>query len=139
MPFAVALLHHPTGVYAFLVAALVASLYAAQTHAFVPTFTSVAASLLTLLGFVAVPPSYPGLLLLGSGVMLLHVEFLLPTSGVAGTLGLVVTTWASTLLLAPGVMPALTSPPRLAVALSGALVLAGAVAHTMRLRTLPKG
>jgi membrane-bound ClpP family serine protease len=138
MPFAVALLHHPAGVYAFLVAAIVASLYAALKPAFVPTFAVVAAGLLALLGLVAVPPDYAALLLLGIGVALLHAEFLVPTSGAAGTLGLAVTAWASTLLLAPSGWPEPDGPTRVAAAIAGTLVLFGAVTHTMRLRTLPK-
>jgi len=137
MPFAVALLHHPAGIYVFLVAAIVASLYAAQRPAFVPTFAGLAACLLALLGFMAVPPSYAALLLLATGVVLLHLEFLLPTSGFAGTLGLGVTAWASLLLLAPSAMQPWAGPSRFAVAIVGTLVVFGAVAHTMRLRTLP--
>lgn len=138
MPFAVALLHHPAGVYAFVVAAIVAWLYAALTRAFVPTLTGVAAGLLTVLGFVAVPPSYVALSLLGIGIVLLHAEYLFPTSGAAGVLGLAVTAWASALLLAPSGWPELGTPTRVAAALTGTLVLFGAVTHTMRLRTLPK-
>jgi membrane-bound ClpP family serine protease len=138
MPFAVALLHHPAGIYLFLVAAIAASLYAAQRPAFVPTFAGLAASSLACLGFLAVPPSYSALLLLATGVVLLHLEFLLPTSGFAGTLGLGVTVWASMLLLAPSAMQPSVGPSRFAVAIAGTLVVFGAVAHTMRLRTLPK-
>jgi membrane-bound serine protease (ClpP class) len=138
MPFAVALLDHPAGVYAFLVAAIVASLYAALKPAFVPTFAGAAAALLTLLGFSAVPPDYAALLLLAIGIALLHAEFLLPTSGALGALGLAVTAWASMLLLAPSGWPELGGPTRVAASIGGTLVLFGAVAHTMRLRTLPK-
>lgn len=138
MPFALALLHHPAGVYAFVVAAIVGSLYAAQRPAFVPVFAGAAAALLALIGFLAVPPSLLALSLLGIGVVLLHAEFVFPTSGVAGLLGLGVTAWGSSLLLAPSAAPVMTGPVRLAVAISGTLVLFGAVARTMRLRTLPK-
>jgi membrane-bound ClpP family serine protease len=138
MPFAVALLHHPAGVYAFVVTAIAALLYAVQTPAFVPAFAGAAAALLALLGFLAVPPSLLALLLLGLGVVLLHAEFLFPTSGVAGLLGLAVTISASSLLLAPSEAPAMTGPARLVVAVSGTLVLFGVVARTMRLRTMPK-
>jgi len=138
MRFAVALLHHPAGVYAFLVAAIVASSYAALKPAFLPTFTAVAAGLLTALGFVAVPPGCAALSLLAIGVALLHAEFLIPTSGAAGALGLAVTAWGSMLLLAPRGWPELGFPTIGAAAIAGTLVLFGAVAHTMRLRTLPK-
>jgi membrane-bound ClpP family serine protease len=138
MPLVIALLHHPAGVYAFLVAGIVASLYAALRPAFVPLFAAGAASLLALLGFAAVPPDYAELLLLGIGVVLLHAEFVVPTSGAAGTLGLAATAWASTLLLAPSGWPDFGSPTRVAAAIAGTLVLFGAVIHTMRLRTLPR-
>jgi membrane-bound ClpP family serine protease len=138
MPIALALLHHPAGVYAFVVAAIVGALYATQRPAFVPAFAGAAAALLGLLGFLAVPPSSFALLLLGIGIALLHAEFLFPTSGVAGLLGLGVTISASWLLLAPSAAPAMPGPLRLAVAISGTLVLFGVVARTMRLRTLPK-
>ena len=138
MPFAVALLHDPAGIYGFLVAAIVASLYAAQRPAFLPAFAGIAAALLTALGFVAVPPNLPGLWLLAVGIGLLHAEFLIPTSGAAGALGLGVTAWASILLLTPGAFATAAGPLRFAVALIGTIVLFGAVAHTMRLRTLPK-
>jgi membrane-bound serine protease (ClpP class) len=138
MPFAVALLHHPAGVYAFLVAAIVASLYASLKPAFAPTFTAVAAGLLALLGFVAVPPSYAALMLLAIGVVLLHLEFLIPTSGAAGVLGLAVTVWASTQLLVRSGGPELGAATVVAAAITGTSILFGAVIHTMRLRTLPK-
>jgi membrane-bound ClpP family serine protease len=133
MPFAVALLCHPIGTFAALVAAIVATLYAAQSHRFLPTFTAVSAALLTLLAFLQVPPSVAGLAWLCAGVALLHGEFLWPTFGIAGLLGLGTAAWGSGLLLAP-----LTTLPRGAIALVGSLVLLAAVAHTMRLRTLPR-
>jgi membrane-bound serine protease (ClpP class) len=138
MPFAVALLQDPAGIYGFLVAAISASLYAVQKPAFLPAFASLAAAVLTALGFVAVPPNLAGLGLLAVGVALLHAEFLLPTSGAAGALGLGTTAWASLLLLAAGWPGPALGPFRCAVALLGTLVLVGSVAHTMRLRTLPK-
>ena len=78
MPFAVALLCHPLGTFAALVAAIVAALYAAQSHRFLPAFTAVSAALLTLLAFLQVPPSAAGLAWLCVGVALLHAEFLWP-------------------------------------------------------------
>jgi membrane-bound ClpP family serine protease len=132
MPFAVALLCHPIGTFAALVAAIVATLYAAQSHRFLPAFTAASAALLTLLAFLQVPPSVAGLAWLAAGVALLHAEFLCPTFGVAGLLGIGTAAWGSCLLLA-----ALTPLPRGAVAVVGSLMLLAAVAHTMRLRTLP--
>jgi len=132
MPFAVTLLCHPAGTFAALVAALVATLYAAQSHRFLPTFTAVSAALLTLLAFSQVPPSVAGLASLGIGVALLHAEFLWPTFGAAGLLGVGATAWGSWALLA-----SLALVPRGALALLGAAVLIAAIARTMRLRTLP--
>ena len=132
MPFAVALLCHPLGTFASLVAAIVATLYAAQSHRFLPVFTAVSAAFLTLLAFLQVPPSAGGLAWLTLGIVLLHAEFLRPTFGVAGVLGVCASTWGSCLLLVP-----LGPFARGVVALLGAVLLLAAVAHTMRLRTLP--
>ena len=132
MPFAAALLCHPAGTFTALVASIVATLYAAQAHRFLPSFTAVSAALLTLLAFLQVPPSAAGLAWLAIGVALLHAEFLWPTFGAAGLLGVGATTWSSWTLLA-----ALAPFPRGALALLGAAVLLAAVARTMRLRTLP--
>jgi membrane-bound ClpP family serine protease len=132
MPFAVALLCHPLGTFVSLVAAIVATLYAAQSHRFLPAFTAVSAALLTLLAFLQVTPSAPGLASLAIGVALLHVEFLRPTFGAAGILGFTAATWGSSVLLLP-----LEPLARGGVALVGALLLLVAVARTMRLRTLP--
>ena len=132
MPFAVALLCHPLGTFAALAAAIVAALYAAQSHRFLPAFTAASAALLTPLAFLQVPPSAAGLVWLCAGVALLHAEFLWPAFGVAGLLGIGTAAWGSCLLLAP-----LEPVTRGAVAICGALVLLAAVARTMRLRTLP--
>ncbi len=132
MPFAVALLCHPIGTFAALLATIVAALYAAQSQRFLPSFTAVSAGLLTLLAFLQVPPSATGLALLCVGIVFLHAEFLWPTSGVAGVLGLGGAAWGSCLLLA-----AVPPVARGAAALLGALLLLAAVARTMRLRTLP--
>jgi len=132
MPFAVALLCHPLGMFAALVAAAMASLYAAQSRRFLPAFTAGSAGLLTLLAFLQVRPSLAGLAWLCAGVALLHAEFMCPAFGVAGLLGIGAAVWGSWLLLA-----ALEPVPRGAAALCGALLLLAAVARTMRLRTLP--
>jgi membrane-bound ClpP family serine protease len=121
------------GAFVSLVAAIVAALYAAQSHRFVPTFTAVAAGLLTLLAFLQVQPSIAGLAWLCAGIALLHAEFLWPTFGLAGLAGVGATAWGSSLLLA-----AVAPLPRGGVALLGAVTLLGAVARTMRLRTLPR-
>jgi hypothetical protein len=80
-----------------------------------------------------VPPSAGALAWLFSGVVLLHVEFLRPTFGFAGLLGVGAAAWGSCSLLA-----ALGPFARGAAALLGALMLLAAVARTMRLRTLPR-
>lgn len=133
MPPAVALLCHPAGTLVALVASVVAGLYAAQSRRFVPAFAAVSAALLTLLAFLQVPPSAPGLVCLAAAVVLLHAEFLRPTFGVAGLLGIAGAAYGSWLLLAP-----LEPAPRGGIAALGALVLLVAVARTMRLRTLPR-
>jgi membrane-bound ClpP family serine protease len=132
MPFAVALLCHPLGTFAALVATIAAALFAAQSHRFLPAFAAASAALLTLLAFLQVPPSSTGLASVGLGVVLLHLEFLWPTFGIAGMLGLAATFSGSWSLLAT-----LTPVTRGAVALLGAALLLGVVARTMRLRTLP--
>ena len=132
MPLAVALLCHPVGTLTALVAAMVAALYAAQSHRFLPTFTAVSAALLTLLAFLQVPPSAAGLAWLVVAVALLHAEFLWPTFGAAAVVGLGTATWGSWSLLA-----ALAPIPRSIIALLAAITLLAAVARTMRLRTLP--
>lgn len=133
MPLAVALLCHPIGMFVSLLAAVVAGLYAAQSRRFLDVFTAAAAALLVLLAFLQSPPSGAGLAWLGVGVVLLHAEFLWPTAGLAGLLGIGSSGWGSWLLLA-------TVEPwgRAAAATLGALVLLAAVARTMRLRTLPR-
>jgi membrane-bound ClpP family serine protease len=132
MPFAVAVLCHPLGTFVALVAAIVATLYALQSRRFLPAFAAVAAGLLTLLAFLQVPPSLGGLAWLFAGLALLHVEFIRPTFGVAGMLGVAAAFSGSWLLLVP-----LNPIARCAAALLGALLLLAAVARTMRLRTLP--
>jgi membrane-bound ClpP family serine protease len=133
MSLAVALLCHPAGTFAALVAAMVAGLYAAQSRRFLPAFCAVSAALLTLLAFLQVPPSAAGLVFLAAAVGLLHAEFFLPTFGLAGVLGLGSAAWGSWLMLA-----ALEPGTRGTIALLGSLVLLAAVARTMRLRTLPR-
>jgi membrane-bound ClpP family serine protease len=132
MPLAVALLCHPLGSLMAFVAAIIAALYAAQSRRFLPAFTATSAALLALIAFLQVPPSAAGIAWLGTGVVLLHVEFLRPTFGVAGLLGVGSATSGSYLLLAP-----LAPFARGSMALVAGLLLLAAVAHTMRLRTLP--
>ena len=132
MAVAVALLGHPAGGYTSLLIAVVAGLYAAQGRRFMPALVCGLAALLTVLAFLETPPSWAGLAWLVAGVALLHAEFLWPTFGVAGLLGVTGAAWGSGILLS-----ALGLPARSAVALLGAAALLAAVGRTMRLRTLP--
>jgi membrane-bound ClpP family serine protease len=132
MAVAVALLSHPAGSYLSLLVAVIAGLYAAQSRRFVPAVMCVSTASLTLLGFHMVPPTLAGLVWLAAGIALLHAEFLWPTFGVAGLLGVGSAVWGSSILLSTLVLPA-----RGAVALLGAATLLVAVGRTMRLRTLP--
>jgi hypothetical protein len=113
--------------------ALVAGLHAAQSQRFVPAFTSASAAALAVLAFLQVAPSWQGLAWLAFAVVALHAEFLWPTYGVAGLLGVGAATWGSWMLLA-----ALPGLARGGAALLGTLLLLTAVAHTMRLRTLER-
>lgn len=132
MPLAVALLCHPLGSFAALMTAIVTALYAAQSRRFLPGFTAASAALLALLAFVQVPPNAAGFAWLAAGVALLHLEFLRPTFGAAGLLGVGSVSFGSYLLLAE-----LAPLGRSVAALCAGLLLLAAVARTMRLRTLP--
>ena len=138
MPFAVALLCHPAGAYACLVVALAAFVYAWHTRGFVPAFTAASAALLTTLSFLHVPPDSFALLLLAIGVVLLQTEFLRPTYGAALLLGLAASIVGSWHLLAaaPGASGTLAPALRVALALTGTLMLTAAVLRGLRLRTL---
>ncbi len=132
MPFAVALLCHPAGAFAALIAATVATHYAVQSRRFLPSFTAISAASLTVLSFLQVPPNAAGFAWLYAGVALLHAEFAWSACGIPGLLGVGTAAWGSWLLLA-----ALEPAPRAAIALCGAFALLAAVARTARLRTLP--
>jgi membrane-bound serine protease (ClpP class) len=139
MPFPVALLCHPAGAYVFLVIAVAGLVHGVGMRRFVPAFAGVSAALLTSLAFLHVPPNVAGLASLALGVLLLHAEFLLPTYGVAGALGLIASAGGSWLLLAP-TAPGVLVPPlwRLLLALAGTFAILAVVARTTRLRTLPR-
>jgi membrane-bound ClpP family serine protease len=130
---AVALLLHPLGAFGALMAAIVAGLYAAESRRALPALAATSAGFLALLAFLEVPPSAAGLCLLGAGLVLLHVEFLWATFGVAALLGICAATSSAWLLL-----DGLPSAARGGFALLGALALLAAVGHTMRRRTLPR-
>jgi membrane-bound ClpP family serine protease len=132
MPLAVALLCHPLGTFTAVVTAVVAALYAVQSRRFLPAFTATSAAFLAMLAFLQVPPSAAGLVWLGAGVALLHLEFFRSTFGIAGLLGVGFASFGSYLLLAP-----LAPVARGFVAFAAGLLLLAAVARTMRRRTLP--
>ena len=138
MPFPIALLCHPAGAYVCLVAALAGFVYAWHTRTFVPAFTAASAALLTTLAFLHVPPDFCAVLLLAIGVVLLQLEFVLPTYGAAILIGLAASIGGSWQLLAaaPGASGTLVPAARIALALAGTLTLAAAVLRGLRLRTL---
>jgi membrane-bound serine protease (ClpP class) len=140
MPFPIALLCHPAGAYACLVAALAGFVYGWHTRTFVPAFTAASAALLTTLAFLHVPPDYCAVLLLAIGVVLLQLELLLPTYGAALLIGLAASIAGSWQLLeaAPGASGTLAPAARAALALAGTLTLAAAVLRGLRLRTLAR-
>lgn len=140
MPWPVALLAHPAGAYAALVATIAALVHAYHTRAFVPAFTAASAATLTALAFLHRAPDPAALAALVLGVALLHAEFLWSTYGLAALLGLGTCTWGSWVLLgaAGPVWPALPPPLRLAIGAAGSLLLLAAVLRGMRVRTLPR-
>jgi membrane-bound ClpP family serine protease len=140
VPFAVALLSHPAGAYACLVASLAASVYAWHTQTFVPAFTAASAAMLTTLAFLHAAPDPAGLLFLAVGVALLQTEFVQPTYGAALMTGIGASIAGSWLLLSAtsGATAALAPALRGAIALGGTLVLLAAVVRGFRLRTLER-
>lgn len=140
MPFPVALLAHPAGAYACLVASLAAFVYAWHTRTFVPAFTAASAAILTALAFLHAPPDPAGLLLLAVGVALLQTEFQQPTYGAALVTGLGASISGSWLLLSPAsdATAALAPALRGAIALGGTLLILVAVVRGFRLRTLER-
>jgi membrane-bound ClpP family serine protease len=135
MPLAVAILCHPVGTYGFFVAAVAMLVYARRSRTFVPAFGGVASAALTLLAYLQLPPDAGGLALLATGVALLHVEFSRPTYGAALGGGLLAGTVGSWLMLAGNASPALGPALRIAIALTGTLVMLGAVVGAARLRS----
>jgi hypothetical protein len=140
LPWPVALLDHPAGAYAVLVAALGALVHACHTRTFVPAFTAVAATALTALAFLHRTPDATALAALVVGIALLHAEFLWSTYGLAALLGLSACACGSWQLLAPagGTWPALPATLRIAAALLGSGLLLAAVLRGMRVSTLPR-
>lgn len=137
MPFAVALLAHPVGAYAFLVIGIATLVYGAHARRFVPLFAGTSSALLACLAFLHARPSAASLALLALAVVLMHAEFRCATRGALGALGLVAATWGSWLALGIGA-PLPSAPARLAIALAGAAGLLLAVGAALRRATLPR-
>lgn len=139
MPFAIVVVSPPAGAYAWLVAAIGALLYAAYVPRFVVAFCGATAATLASLGYLHVPPDAAGLGLLALGVLLLNLEFLRPTFGIAAIAGLAAATGGSWRLL--GAAPPLAPLPaalRIACAVVGALALLVITERAIRRYTLPR-
>jgi membrane-bound ClpP family serine protease len=132
MPFAVALLAHPAGSYAFLMIGIAMLAYGVHVRRFLPLFTGASSGALTCLAFLHSPPSVGALALLALAVGLLHLEFRLPAGGALGALGFAAAALGSWLAL--GGVP-LTL--RLVGSAAGALGLAFAIGRAWRQATLP--
>jgi membrane-bound serine protease (ClpP class) len=140
MPIEIAALCQPASTYGLLICAIVGILHASYVRgAFVVGFAGLAAALLALLAALHHPPSVTGLALFGVGVMLLNAEFLLPTYGCAGAVGIGVVAMGSWLLLEPaGATPPLAAAARMVLALGGTATLLAAIGYTVRRHTLAR-
>jgi membrane-bound serine protease (ClpP class) len=139
MPFAIAVVSPPAAAYAWLVVALAGIVYAAWVPRVVTAFGGASAAVLSALGYVAVPPDAAGVALLALGVLLLNVEFLRPTFGVAAVAGFTSAAAGSWRLLAATTPVApLPAVLRAAFAVGGALVLLIATERAVRRHTLPR-
>ena len=138
MPFAVAALNQPAAAYGLVIIAIAGLVYAGVARAaFVPGFAGVAAALLAVLACLHEPPSALGLIGLGVGVVLMNIEFVLPTFGCAGAGGIAATLWGSWQLLEPYARIEARLPWRIALAVAGTGLLLAAVCRAWRSRTLP--
>jgi membrane-bound ClpP family serine protease len=138
VPLAIAIVVPPAAAYAWLIVGMAGLLYAAYApRTFVIGMAGAAAAALAALGYLHVPPDGTGLVLLAVGMLLLNVEFLAPTFGVAVLGGLAATLLGSWRLLAtlPPVAP-LPVGARCALALAGPLVLLVVTARGVRRYTL---
>jgi len=139
MPFAIAVVSPPAGAYAWLVVAIGVLTYALYVPRFVSAFAGASAGVLAALGYVSVPPDAAGLALLALGALLLNVEFLRATCGVAAIAGLATAVAGSWRLLgaAPPIAP-LPATLRIACAVVGALALLVVTERAVRRYTLPR-
>jgi membrane-bound serine protease (ClpP class) len=133
MPFTVALVVQPAGTFTLLVGALAGLLYFGYVRsAVVPGLAGVAAALLAALGYAQVPPPIVGLVAVAGGIILMNVEFVLPTFGCAGVAGVAAFASGAWWLLDPA--PALV---RVALGLAGAGLLLTTIGAALRRITLP--
>jgi membrane-bound ClpP family serine protease len=138
MPFAIAVVSPPAGAYAWLVVAIGVLTYALYVPRFVSAFAGASAGVLSALGYGSAPPDAVGLVLLAFGALLLNVEFLRATSGVAAIVGLAATVAGSWRLLgaAPPIAP-LPATIRIACAVIGGVALLVTTERAVRRYTLP--
>jgi membrane-bound serine protease (ClpP class) len=140
VPFAIAVVSPPAGAYAWLVAGIAGLVYAAYVpRSFVVGFAGAAAVVLASLGYLHVPPDRLGLAGVAIGVLLLNLEFLVPTFGAAAVVGLAAAAAGSWRLLATP-LPALALPDtlRAALAITGTLALLIVTGRAARRYTLPR-
>jgi membrane-bound serine protease (ClpP class) len=139
VPIAIALLHHPLGAYACLVIAIAGIVHGGITRRFLSLFSGGSAAMLAALAFLTTPPNAAGLLLLAVGVVLMNVEFRLPTFGAAGLTGCAATFAGSLAMLAPSIADAaIVAFEAIAAASAGTLALVLAVYAAQRRVTLPR-
>ena len=139
MPIPIALLQHPVAVYGLLVVALAGLVYGGLTHSFVSLVVGGAAALLAVLAFATTPPSHMSLLLIAVGIVLINIEFRLPTFGIAGLAGCCAMFTGSLLVLAPSsAFTTVLGLPTIAVAGAGTIVLLLAIYGAQRRITLPR-
>jgi membrane-bound serine protease (ClpP class) len=137
--FAIALLGEPAVAYVLLVVSLANLVFAAHNRAaFLPGVLGAATALLALLAYLKAPASTPAAAWLLLGVALVSLEFLLPTFGALGALGIASLFGGSLRLLAvEGFELSGGLALRVALATIGTVVLCIATWRAVRVRTLP--
>lgn len=139
MPLPIVLLHHPAVGYGLLVVAIAGLVYGGLTRRVVSLVVGSAAALLAAFVSLSTPPNAASLLLVAAGIVLLNIEFRLPTFGIAGLLGCCATFTGSLLMLAPSsTFTTVRGLPTLALATAGTIVLSLAVYAAQRRLTLPR-
>jgi membrane-bound serine protease (ClpP class) len=138
-PLAIALLGEPAVAYALLVIGLASGVFAAHNRPeLLLGTTGAAAALLALLAYLKAPASAPAVAVLLLGVALVNLEFVLPTFGALGALGIASVFGGSLRLLsAEGFELRGGLALRIALATIGTIALCFATWRALRLRTLP--